>query len=262
MHILDREKFRDFITKPTQTDQIHLFHRNGTFDWYAMDTEELFNSNLKADPTNKHLLHYQKHPFTYKTNEYGFRTEDSFDTKEAGNVYLGDSHTFGIGLPIENTWSYLVNKEVGGKFFNLGIPGSGSATALRTLLNWSNKLNIERIFHYAPLYARYEYIIRGRNTTIDCIHSIFNTGDLKHSLVDENYITRYTLTNILAIQAVADKLNVPYYVITDKEAHNRFEPGHNDDLNGTILARDLIHYSNTEHKIFSELFLEKVNIKQ
>jgi hypothetical protein len=259
VNILDRPDFNKLINSPVFRDQITLPNSHKTLDWCTMDSKELFDKNLKTDPDNRHLKYYLKNPVTYRFNKHGYRTDDEFDNTTAGNVYLGCSHTFGIGHSIENTWSYLTNKNIDGSFYNLSTPGTGSGTALRTLLYWYGKLNVKRIFHFAPLYPRYEFNIKGRYTTIDYTHNKFNTGDLKHTFADDTHIELYTLTNILAIQAIANKINVPYYVITDEEAHNRYEPIHNDDLPENILARDLIHYSNTKQKLFSELFLEKLN---
>ena len=38
----------------------------------------------------------------YKLNNEGFRTPDDFNSMDEGNIFLGCSHTFGVGLPIEN----------------------------------------------------------------------------------------------------------------------------------------------------------------
>lgn len=257
MHVLDRPKIREFINTSTYTYQAQLFHKDEEVDWYTMDTEDLFKENLKKYPDSRHLKYYLDNPIKYRLNKHGFRSNDEFETKEAGNVYLGCSHTFGIGHSLENTWSYLVNKEVGGKFFNLSIPATGSGTALRTLLAWYTKLNIKNIFHFAPFYPRYEYLVKGRYVTINSIHSNFDTGNLKHVLVEEDSIVNYTLTNLLAIQTIASKLNIPYYIVTDEEAHNRYETYHDDEYGDNILARDLVHYNIPKQKLFSEIFLEK-----
>lgn len=259
MDILNVPNFNELINSSIFADQINLPSSSKTLEWYTMDSKELFESNFKNDPENRHLNYYLENPIEYRFNSYKYRTDDEFSSKDPGNVFLGCSHTFGIGHSIENTWSYIVNKKLGEKFYNLSIPGTGTGTALRNLLYWYDKLNIKRIFHFAPLYPRYEFNVKNRFLTIDHIHNKFNTGDLKHTFADNIHINLHTLTNILAIQAVADKLNVPYYVITDEEAHNRYETKHNDELPENILARDLIHYSNSKQKLFSELFLEKVN---
>jgi len=257
MHILDKPKIREFINTSTYTDQAYLFHKDEEVDWYPMDTEGLFKENLKKYPNNRHLEYYLENPIKYHLNRHGFRSNDEFETKEAGNVFLGCSHTFGIGHSLENTWSYLVNKEVGGKFFNLSVPGTGSGTALRTLLAWYTKLNIKNIFHFTTFYPRYEYFLKGRYGTINSTDPNFDTGNLKHELIEEDNIINYTLANILAIQAIATKLNIPYYTVSDEEGHHRYARYHADEYGDNILARDLTHYSVLEQKIFSEIFLER-----
>jgi len=49
-------------------DDVNL--SNKILKWFPMDTEELFNDNLKKQPNNKSSLYYIDNPITYKLNEY------------------------------------------------------------------------------------------------------------------------------------------------------------------------------------------------
>ena len=60
---------------------------------------------------------------------------------------MGCSHTFGTGHSLENTWSYKLNKEIGGVYFNFGIPGTIVDTSFRLIRNWYNRINIKNVFH-------------------------------------------------------------------------------------------------------------------
>ena len=117
-------------------------HANSIVNYTTPDNEELFKENLAKYPDNKELLHYRDNPIKYALNDYGFRTPDNFDNaEEEGNVFLGCSHTFGIGHYLENTWSWRLNQKIGGKFWNLSAPGTGIGTAARLLGEFKNKLN-------------------------------------------------------------------------------------------------------------------------
>ena len=100
-----------------------------------------------------------ENPIEYKLNNEKFRTPDDFNLIDEGNVYLGCSHTFGIGLHLENVWSYKLNQKIGGKFWNLSVAGTGVVSHYRILKGYYKELKIKNIFHFAPKYPRFEFII-------------------------------------------------------------------------------------------------------
>ena len=82
-----------------------------------MDTKKLWRDNQRSFPNDKTTQYYLKNPIEYQFNNYGFRTPDDFNNIDYGNVFLGCSHTIGIGHHLENTWSFKVNQTIGGKFW-------------------------------------------------------------------------------------------------------------------------------------------------
>ena len=102
-----------------------IYLHNKILKWEGMDDKELFEKNCKKYSDNKSLKYYKENPIEYSFNNYGFRTPDDFNDINEGNVFLGCSDTMGVGHLLENTWPYKVNKEVGGKFWNLSQGGSG-----------------------------------------------------------------------------------------------------------------------------------------
>ena len=88
------------------TNELHIgdqYPKNTIVEWIPSDTEEAFLERLEKDPTNASLLHYLENPITYELNNYGFRTPVYFTEGIEGNVFLGCSHTMGIGHYLENT---------------------------------------------------------------------------------------------------------------------------------------------------------------
>ena len=133
------------------------YQKNITLDWIPMDTEELFITNLEK---NKKLNEYKLNPIKYKLNNFGFRTPNDFNEYDTGNVFLGCSHTMGIGHHLENTWSYKLSQEIGEKFWNISIGGSGVMTHYRLLLYYIKMLKFKNVFHFIPYYGRYEFFIK------------------------------------------------------------------------------------------------------
>ena len=229
--------------------ELNGFNPNESHNWIPADNSGFFYSNLKEYPNNKTLNYYLNNPIEYKLNNEGFRTPDNFHINEWGNVFLGCSHTFGIGHHLENVWSYKLNQYVGGKFWNLGISGTGAMTHFRLLLQFHTKFKIKNIFHYAPkLYPRYEFIINGTPTSF-MLSTIYSNYDIKKNIKNFGNLYETSLTNpdqidimhqthILACKGIAEQIGCNYYVIDDE----RTPPNPMED-DGSLGARDLTHYS-------------------
>jgi len=76
--------------------------------------------------------------FEYHFNNYGFRSNEDFHLDNEPNEAwcFGCSHTEGLGLPLQHTWPYLLQKETSMKVKNFGVSGSGGETAWRLIRNW------------------------------------------------------------------------------------------------------------------------------
>ena len=112
-----------------------LSYANGTFDFYPMDTKQLFEANKKTFGPSWEF--YSK-PISYECNEFGFR-EQEFDSIDWNNsvVCFGCSHTFGIGIPDHETWVRKLEHKIDTPCVNLGIPG-GSFEAIFHNIVWLN----------------------------------------------------------------------------------------------------------------------------
>lgn len=119
-------------------------YRGQSVKWVPSDTEEHYNNNL-ADPHFKELLlinNWIGNEFTYDFNLFGFRSPEliSADDGKESVLFLGCSHTFGIGLPLENTYPYIVSKDLNINYWNLAVPGSSLDTAFRLASYWIDVL--------------------------------------------------------------------------------------------------------------------------
>ena len=99
------------------------------------DSEELYLKNLKSKPND---WYYRNNTFDYKRNSLGHRTPKEIDELDLDNYILtiGCSHTEGIGLPIENTYSYELSKKLKCDYYNLGLSGSGIDIMMHNLTVW------------------------------------------------------------------------------------------------------------------------------
>ena len=234
------------------------FLPNNEYDWCPGDIELLYNGNRKKFPSNKSLDYYAENPIKYKFNNCGFRTPDNFNSTDEGNVFLGCSHTFGIGHHLENTWGWKLNELIGGKFFNLAIGGTGVMTHYRILKGFYKELNIKNVFHYAPLYNRYEFIVNHTPTSfimgnLAAYHTEWQIlfGDLLRDSLTNNDQTKFIYNSYIdAIRGLCYELGINYYLITDVDSVN--------NIDGSLQARDLHHYTvnyqNTIYENFVKLY--------
>jgi hypothetical protein len=236
------------------------FQANKTYHWLATDTKIRFEKFLKEDNQKKeNLQYYLENPIEYKLNNFGFRTPDDFNFNDEGNLFIGCSHTIGIGLHLEHVWSYKLNQIIGGKFWNLGLAGTGVQTHFRLLLGFCKKLKIKNIFHYAPKYPRYEFIINGIPTHF-LMNEYTNNSDwekqfgslCRESLINDDQSNMTYNSHIYAIKGLANELGINYYV-TDYEPKST----KNDK---SLKARDIFHFSiKQQHEILNE-FLKMYDI--
>ncbi len=231
---------------------------NTTSLWHVMDTEELFNLNFQKYPNSQHLQNYKQFPIKYQYNNYGFRTPDNFDLETIGNVYLGCSHTFGIGLHLEDTWVYKLNKEIGGKNYNIAEPGSGIMTQYRYLNYFKDKIKFNNVFHYLPDedWTRYEKISNDEFETI--YHTDAISKDLFNFLYDDKTIHLINYVFIDAIRYMLNTRGINYYLVTKTRNVDKVDP-YSKKLKP---ARDLAHYYVEDHDeifgMFHHKYLNKI----
>lgn len=253
---MDYKKIVNFVPQ--------YYQPNSTYEWIMDDYKEKFENGI-LNKVNT-LDYYLKNPITYSFNNYGFRTPDDFNTADEGNVFLGCSHTFGTGHHLENTWSYKLNQKIGGKFWNMGLSGTGTMSHFRILLGFCKELKIKNIFHYAPKYNRYEFIVNGKTEIyIMARYSEFADSWKKQfgNLLDDCLITDEQAeityeTNIYAIKGLANELGIKYY-------HYSEIPEIKNDT--SIIARDNHHFTTKqqEHiyleflKLYGDVELENNN---
>ncbi|MDC6464796.1 hypothetical protein PQZ39_00030 [bacterium] len=231
-------------------DHPYSNHANSTLEWefLGIDTEENFNNRLKKE-NHPDLIYYQKNPIEYRLNNYGFRSDDDFFEGDEGNIFLGCSHTFGTGHYIENVWSYLVNKAVGGKFLNLGVAGSSIATGFRMLNYWLDKFEVKNIFIYYPHKYRYEFY----NGVHFTYWPIFNFPKFSKQIqllhLEEVQAEDHYLSKLYAIYYLAEKKKIPTHVVFEENIIRR-EPNPNAKV---LLARDTHLNTGQHYALYKEM---------
>ena len=121
---------------------------NWTFEstkWLSPDSHHKYLMHL-ADPEKRELLDkngWIDNNFEYNINKDGFRHDGGSDTSsflsnQGGVLYLGCSITFGIGVPLEDTWSWKLHQRMfpDKRYMNMGLPGQGVESYYRILKSY------------------------------------------------------------------------------------------------------------------------------
>lgn len=129
-----------------------------TVQWVPTDSEENFAENVKHTKNWKCIQRnkWSKYSIDYKFNSKGFRCPE-FEKEPNSIVWLGCSHTIGIGLPEHMTFASIVCSHFNLKNFNLGIGGGANDTCFRVGHYWIPIIQPRYIVYVEPDPCRIEF---------------------------------------------------------------------------------------------------------
>ena len=244
--------------------------------WYPMDTEEAYDKHI-ADGVE---LSYKKEDFYYDVNSTGFRCDD-FDTMDFTKksiIYLGCSHTFGIGLPEEDCWPTIMHNKIQEEhnttynYINLGVPGGGVDWYLHFLPHFS-KFNPAFIISATPEVTRMNWVseIGGLMaiTPMEAANSLCSRLQIPHEkrivitykrmLLEEKHFEYRKEVIFANIASVAKILNSKFIIMDNGTVRN---PGGDDSFNEAEdkneTARDNSHFNKRHHIILAAIMMKKI----
>lgn len=254
------------------------------FEYHSSKFPTLFNT-------------YKENPVEYSMNSDFFRSEFEFDPDESlkVDIFLGCSHTVGIGHHWEHTWPFLVSQKTGYKVVNLGIGGSGIEVSYGKLLKYIDYFDVQNIFHYQPIYARYDFIDNRDTSFADYLHfhylpfqpqydaidtgySPYTREYIRDVMVSDRYMYYNHVKHLHAVHGLASSRGIPYFYQGDfprsgynagekvksgpvtRDSHNRMQWGiiNIDELNlpkEDLLARDGIHFTKSQLSAIANEFI-------
>lgn len=227
---------------------IHPEYANQTLLWCQGDTEEMYNYNLKNDYYRLLKNGWVDRTIEYKFNSLGFRCDD-FDDQPC-IVFLGCSRTFGTGLPIENTFSYIVSKHLNLKCINLGLGGSSNDTAYRLGSHYIPKLNAKVVVMNCPPSSRLEIITNDSKFHFVTPRSVFPQEVFYNAWVSgEANMYLNMQKNIAALNFICNQRNIKFVSVN---SDNMMIPINPDS------SRDLLHPGVRCNQIYAEKILKVI----
>jgi hypothetical protein len=212
---------------------------------------------------------------SYSLNEFGFRSPTVNKDKNL-ILFNGCSLTFGSGLALENTWSYLIasnlKKEL--EYMNIGLSATGPDIQILNL-HWAiDNFKIDKIFwfmsdpyrqviHYN--YGHYNFYLPNNNV------QLFNNKKINEDFVNlsihlekNNYIKLYWQLYGL-FSKISDKKIESYITCWIEDFDNIIMPLKNKfniknlpKFNNIDIARDNLHPGNKSNLKFSEEILRNL----
>jgi hypothetical protein len=153
-------KFNNNFIGYKETQRYELFS--------GSDNKELYEKNLKTKPDD---WYYRTNTLDYKRNSLGHRCNEIADIDLENYILtVGCSHTEGIGLEVEETYTHQLSKKFKCDYYNMGMAGTGIDTMMHNLTVWfaTVKKQPKLVVMQFPDVARFNIIqIEQEATNID-----------------------------------------------------------------------------------------------
>lgn len=223
--------------------------------WVPGDSLENYSLNVRKQPDD---WYYKDRNITYSFNRYGHRCKDIEEIDLSNYIlFLGCSHTMGVGLELETTYPYLISKEIGCDYYNLGLAGTGIDVLEYNLISWINTVNStpRAVVIQWPDFTRFISYNTKNNNFIEC-GTWTKEKDCHKFIVTSEKCGFLNSKKILTMKLIENLVKVPVHqcIFTSHPSFN----AHNLYLRKIDLARDLSHSGIKSHQAWSEMLVKEI----
>lgn len=232
-------------------DFIGVDCNNTVLSFLPGDTEELYNRHYLRKGSS---WYYRDLEISYSLNENGHRCKSIAEINLNNYVlFVGCSHTMGIGLELEKTYPYIVAQKLGFDYYNLAMPGAGIDVLEYNLLTWFSNISLKPkfVFIQMPDHTRF---------------ASYNPFIAKDILVESGTWAEEKSTQEMLINSEdVGFLNAKKYFIYKNIEHilrgtpllkynvaGQSNPELGIKMRKYDLARDMSHFGIKSHQIFAE----------
>ena len=228
-----------------------------TVAWCPSDSEQLFDQNMANAKTRAKLEEFgwTRDNVSYTFNKEGFRADEFTGGVSDSVLFLGCSHTIGIGMALEDSWTYKVASSLGLRRYNLAVCASSADTCFRLAHHWIPRLRPKYVMMLTPSAGRME-LLRGKDifqfmplmTNSD--DSAMIEGFYKDWLSNPANYKLNRLKNVMGVQTICNDNGIPFIEIPVDEMHNRYMI--------QTMARDLMHPGREWNELVAKRFLDNL----
>ena len=237
------------------TDYGYMEYSGRTLKWCDSDSEQIYKKNYTTNRSELEQNGWIDIEIDYTFNFYGFRTAE-FDINVQGPVlFLGCSHTMGIGLKQEQTFVHHVGTALGKPFYNLSKGGAANNTLFRFASVWIPRLRPSKVIVMTTYRERIEFLDPFKGSFISYLPNDTRPDD-DYLKWYHAYLARPENANLQrsmclnAIENLCTKHGADYHVfdIDSKDVRSR----------SVDLARDLAHFGPQSHKNYADWILNNI----
>lgn len=233
-----------------------------------IESEERYKENLLSQPDN---WEYRTKTIQYKYNSLGHRCGELDELPNDYILTAGCSFTEGVGLKLEDTYSYLLAKKFNMGYYNLGVGGSAPSVTVKNVISFLGCLGDrlpQLIVLQWPFFQRYHIIspelwLEHHNTS-----NIENK--LYKALLENDNAFRYNISERLYLLHYLKNIKYPGYVVeffnqNQKELENITRLDNASNFSNTYqtvvphmidFARDLSHPGSITNKLYSDKIIK------
>jgi hypothetical protein len=239
----------------------------GSWDFYGMDTYELYKKNLKKQPQD---WYYRHNHIKYTLNSYGYRTKEFEDIDWVNSIVMfGCSHIFGTGNDDKHTIPYFLEEMLGIPIINLGVGAASIQFCLHNSLMLYKKYGVPKTVIYCwtglsrhLLYQKTSILMNTKFEEIEHHPSgvIISSGkSIKPTNAPKvlDHLIPFNMINVELIKNIW-KDRCPMYQFSTFPTTSKildcelYDPIPND------YARDLAHFGKHSNKLFAENIYNKL----
>jgi len=251
--------------------------------WFPSDKEKNFKIHYKLYP--EILEYYIENPINYNINNYFCRSNFDFKVNKDLKVdlFLGCSHTFGIGLHEKDLWWNKISEYTDNIPINLGLGGGSMEEHFIRLAKVIDLFDVQNVIWYAPHFYRYTYPDGNTLQTFNISHydknQSFNfpykDAFVRDNLLQNDYTVYYNWKHIVAASGLCLSRDIPFFICHRVEfsKEDLLIREFNDngivtdikhfDRDNNIPARDMLHMTVKQQSRVGNHILELVkNNKQ
>lgn len=224
------------------------FGVNRSVRFSGHDSIELLNNNLKTKPID---WYYRNKDIVYSYNNLGHRSA-SIDNINLDNyiLFVGCSHTEGVGLALEDRYSHIVAKESNHDYYNLSVGGTGIDTMMHNLNIWLTTVQQK------PKYIIWQWPEPGRYLSYDKnvigAHGMWQKDPNVINFILAGDMSNYFNARLKLAQILLEKLDnvitIDIFEFVDRKSNIFFEK--------LDLARDDLHYGVLSNRKIANLVLD------
>lgn len=112
---------------------------NSCTEWEHRDSRVAFLKNLQEMPNDWYFRNIE---ITYKINSIGHRSKEIEEVNLDNYIlFVGCSHTEGVGMELEKTYPYLLAKKLNCDYYNLSLGATGIDVVLHNLTIWFSTIS-------------------------------------------------------------------------------------------------------------------------